>query len=761
MRENRRWPLILLFLGLITRLIPSAFYAHPWDMYIWIKSGELGLHRINIYQFNNPVDYPWGFYAYPPTWLYWLIISTVIGDVIVNLNFKVFLIKLPIIAADAVAAVLLYRLARKLEFDEKKALIIMGIWLFNPITYFVSAFWGMFDSIAVVFMLLAVQYILDEKYVKAGLMIGVGTAVKILPALIILPALVYSMKQKKMSFLDFSLKLAAPAAAVFLVFSTPFLATPIQYFKALLQHTKSVGGFTYWMALSTIINLSNFWFIPFIAFGIMAIVIAKKLRPGKSGFIWASTLMIAAFLATSPKVNIQYVNFLIPLLLISREFWSKKRVKRNFALLMLAGILWIISSWLILAGYDLSYLGRLYVAESYEVSPAYILMILSGLFGGTRFIALVMDYLNLQKLDTAYISKWNLTVYAVVILIGLACILPSPAGVIMPKTRIIVGIPESADSSFVPRSEKSVDQFLKYYNVTHVVISFSPDFINTYAGYQPSRDITIYFKFKTQPDRWSQSDLLWLVQSLHARGVKVLLGIYLKAEEMSYQFGVQGFSADWVHSHPEIMGSQKVLLFNSTLKLSGKEVKYSEYFSEKIAKVIGDFDFDGVYLMAWDDWRLKGNRLRHISPLIGDLRNLINDKLIFIEGPDYLEDYDDTLNLLEKVDYVILKTAPWIRQIYLAVKSNSSLLNYQKDLSRVLSAIPEENKKKLLFSAYTFSFTDGWFNPAIELQIEVNRFYRLGLRSGYAIYYADRYVPYRITFRSNNAEKSPLEIFVS
>ncbi|MCD6341744.1 MAG: hypothetical protein J7L83_02690, partial [Thaumarchaeota archaeon] len=237
--------------------------------------------------------------------------------------------------------------------------------------------------------------------------------------------------------------------------------------------------------------------------------------------------------------------------------------------------------------------------------------------------------------------------------------------------------------------------------------------------------------------------------------------IYLKAEEMSYQFGVQGFSADWVHSHPEIMGSQKVLLFNSTLKLSGKEVKYSEYFSEKIAKIIGDFDFDGVYLMAWDDWRLKGNRLQHISPLIDDLRNLINDKLIFIEGPDYLEDYDDTLNLLEKVDYVILKTAPWIRQIYLAVKSNSSLLNYQKDLSRVLSAIPEENKKKLLFSAYTFSFTDGWFNPAIELQIEVNRFYRLGLRSGYAIYYADRYVPYRITFRSNNAEKSPLEIFVS
>jgi len=210
MRGARRWTLIVLLIGLISRLLPSAFYAHPWDMYIWIKSGELGLHEINIYQFDNPVDYPWGFYAYPPMWLYWLIIAVKLGDLVGNINFKVFLIKLPIIVSDILVAIILYRLARKLGFDEKQSLLAMGIWLFNPITYFISAIWGMFDSIAVFFALLGIYYILEEKYVKAGIAIGLGTAVKIIPALILLPALVYLVKGKKTTVKDFVIKLVIP-----------------------------------------------------------------------------------------------------------------------------------------------------------------------------------------------------------------------------------------------------------------------------------------------------------------------------------------------------------------------------------------------------------------------------------------------------------------------------------------------------------------------------------------------------------------------
>ena len=103
--------MLILLIGLISRLLPAAFYAHPWDMYIWLKSGELGLHDLNIYKFNNPVDYPWGFYAYPPGWLYWLVAVAFIGG---SLSFRIFMIKLPIILADLASAVVLYRISRRL-----------------------------------------------------------------------------------------------------------------------------------------------------------------------------------------------------------------------------------------------------------------------------------------------------------------------------------------------------------------------------------------------------------------------------------------------------------------------------------------------------------------------------------------------------------------------------------------------------------------------------------------------------------------------
>ncbi|MBO8142902.1 MAG: hypothetical protein H0Z37_12155, partial [Firmicutes bacterium] len=390
MAGMKNWVRLMIIAALITRLIPAPFFGHPWDMYIWLKSGELGLNQVNIYLLGDPVDYPWGFYAYPPTWLYWLILTTFIGKLYPTLNFHVLMIKLPIIISDILVGILVYGIAARLGFDEKKSLLIMGIWLFNPITYFMSSIWGMFDSIAVLFMLISIKYIIDEKYTRSAIAAGIGIAVKILPALILLPTLVHLLKSGKLDLRKFILRIALPAAAVFLIISTPFLTTPIEYFNALFHHTKSVGGFTYWIAVSTLVNLSNFWFIPFIAFLIITIYIYRKIRVGldEDGYIDACAATVAVFLATSPKVNIQYTLTLIPLLLLSKSFWAEKHFKRNFILLISSAVIWLASSSTILYGYDLNYLGRLYIMESYELRPEYIINILSGMFGGTRFVAL-------------------------------------------------------------------------------------------------------------------------------------------------------------------------------------------------------------------------------------------------------------------------------------------------------------------------------------------------------------------------------------
>jgi hypothetical protein len=740
MLPARRKLLIIMLIGALARLIPAPFYAHPWDMYIWFKSGELGLQDLNIYRFGDYVEYPWGFYAYPPGWLYWLVTVALLGG---GTAFKIFMIKFPIILADIASALIIYRVMRELEFDEHKPIIASAVWLFNPITYFVSSFWGMFDSIAVLFQLLAIYMLLRRRLILAGAMAGIGAAVKVIPALIIIPAIIYLIKRRECGPREAVLKLVLPASITFLVVSTPFLTTPIEYLKAIFFHAKSVGGFTYWMALSAFVNLSGFWFIPFAAFGVILVVVARRVKPDDHGLIWALTLTITSFLAASPKVNIQHINFLIPMILISRDLWGSKNVRRNLIMLMLSAVAWLVGAWLIMDGFNPAYIGRLYVPESYEIGLPYILQVAAGIFGGTRLLALTMDHLNLQKYDTAYLSKWNVLVYVVVVALGFASVMPPPLGVTLPNHLIRIGVPESPDSAFTPGSEESVNQFLKHYNVTHVVLVMSPDFINTYHGFDPAKDATKYFRFRIEADRWSQSDLLWLVKSLKLRGVKALLGVYLKAEGPIYKYGVQGFDIDWISKHPDLLGAENLLLFNNSFN----GVSYAESFSSRLEKVVRDFGFDGVYLMAWDDWRISSkDRLQHIVPLLERLRARSRMPL-FVEGPDILS-REEVSRLLELSDYIVLKTAPLISKLYYMARNNMSLLNYEKDLSRMLEELPADYHDRILYTVYTFSFVDGWFNPAIELNLEVNRYEEAGLKAGYAIYHTDRYVPYKMTIES-------------
>ena len=746
MAGRGRWFRLMIIAALVARLIPAPFFGHPWDMYIWLKSGELGLNQVNIYLLGDPVDYPWGFYAYPPAWLYWLILTTLINKLYPNLNLHVLMIKLPIIISDILVGILVYRIAARLGFDERRSLLIAGIWLFNPITYFISTIWGMFDSIAVLFMLISIKYILDEKYIRSAIAAGVGIAVKILPALILLPTLVHLLKSGKLDLRNFILRIAFPAAAVFLVISTPFLTTPIEYFNALFHHTKSVGQFTYWIAVSTIVNLSNFWYIPFIAFLIITIYIYKKMGIGLNydRYIDACAAVVAVFLATSPKVNIQYTLTLIPLLLLSKSFWAQKNFKRNFILLISSAVLWLASSSTILYGYDLNYLGRLYIMESYELRPEYVINIVSGLFGGTRFVALSMDFANFKKLDLVILNKWNIILTVAVVALGFLCILPTPSGVKLHNAPIRVGIPESADSAFIPGSSKSVSQFLKHYNVNYVVLSFSPDFVNTYRGYEPEKDVTRYMRFKTATGRWRYRNVKWLIDELHSRGVKVLLGIYLKKEKVKYHYGVQGFAVDWIKNHPEIVGFQDVLLFNSTVNIAGKDTLYADYFSRRTKLIVKDFGFDGVYLMDWNNWKITGDKLSYILPLLDRLR-LLKCGEIFVEGIDSTNDVNSTLTLIKNADYVVLKTAPWINRIYYIRTDDVSISSYQRYLSQTLESLSEDEKKHLLYGIYVFDFVDGWLTPAFEMQREVNAFHRAGVGGGYAIYYSSRYVPYKIT----------------
>ena len=223
-----------------------------------------------------------------------------------------------------------------------------------------------------------------------------------------------------------------------------------------------------------------------------------------------------------------------------------------------------------------------------------------------------------------------------------------------------------------------------------------------------------------------------------------MLGIYLRKEKVKYHYGVQGFAVDWIKDHPEILGFQDVLLFNSTVNMAGKDTLYADYFSRKTKLIVKDFGFDGVYLMDWNNWKIRGDKLSYILPLLNRLR-LLKCGEIFVEGIDSTYDISSTLTLIKNADYVVLKTAPWINRIYYIRTDDVSISSYQRYLSQTLESLSEDEKKHLLYGIYVFDFVDGWLTPAFEVQREVNAFHRAGVEGGYAIYYSSRYVPYKIT----------------
>ncbi|MEM1676815.1 MAG: hypothetical protein QW095_03125, partial [Nitrososphaerota archaeon] len=63
-----------------------------------------------------------------------------------------------------------------------------------------------------------------------------------------------------------------------------------------------------------------------------------------------------------------------------------------------------------------------------------------------------------------------------------------------------------------------------------------------------------------------------------------------------------------------------------------------------------------------------------------------------------------------------------------------------------LDSLDKNDKKRLLFSLHVLDFVDGWITPASQLNVEAEELYSSGLRTGYAIYYTSRYVPYKISF---------------
>lgn len=202
----------ILILGIIVRVILMPISAHPFDMYIWYKISN------NILQ-NGPLTLQ----NFPPLWYHYMMIPIAysykwlsgffssgaipMASITPALNFYpsfnilyvpglLFnsVVKIPFLISDISITFLLYKIVNELTNNKGLAEKAAFLWFLNPFVIWISAGWGMWDTLPALFSLLALFFLLKKKIAFSAVCLSLGVASKLYPALFLFPIAIYLLK---------------------------------------------------------------------------------------------------------------------------------------------------------------------------------------------------------------------------------------------------------------------------------------------------------------------------------------------------------------------------------------------------------------------------------------------------------------------------------------------------------------------------------------------------------------------------------------
>ncbi|GBC70717.1 hypothetical protein HRbin02_00485 [Candidatus Calditenuaceae archaeon HR02] len=749
MRRGRRLAGIVA-LALAARLAPSAFTGHGWDLFVWLKASDFFLNeQINIYSYPQFEGFPWGFYAYPPPWLYLLAGSTYVASLLGGVReVSILFLKLPIILADVFCGLVLWLTAKKLGLGEEDAYKLATLYLLNPLTIFVSSIWGMFDAIPALFTLLALYLLLSGLESAAGASLGLATSFKIYPVIFLPSILLVQVKKHGLKCAITNLLL--PFAWILLIVSLPFLGDLPSYLEKLLYHRSNVGQFTYWTLLGIFIGGEIASAVGWALFtAALAITLYKQYADPRRSRDLTTILagIFTLFLATSPKVNVQYLVLGLPLLLLAAWIHddpeSRREVRKRLTLLHMAALVFMFGSIFII-GYDPANLGKVSNLSLLESGLAGSLILVAAGVAGWESVKLALALNKLTLLKRRLDERAGIASIIVVALI-VVTVLPSPAGVRLPPQPVRVDILESPDSIFqVGATSIPQDLYLKLGEPTHVVIPLSPDFFIDYPELSPRSEVSRYFRFRLDSGGWTFFDLFKLVNGLKASGLKVLVGVFTKSKDLLVSYGMQGYESSWFRGNQYLVDKNDRMAFGVMLPLN---ISLAQFYAQRVSTAVYSIGFDGIYVLSPREGLVSIGDVEWIEPLLVELRaHLDSSKEVFLDGVDPSLGGDAIERLMNYADYIVIRSPIWLREI----TSEEPRLGpeYMEQLRAVLDELGGNRKSQILYSVNVMDFSSGWLIPAIQVQLQVDTFSSL-INRGFVIYFASRYIPYRLTLDSS------------
>lgn len=295
----------ILFFAFLIRLFFLPFPGGS-DFVLWEMTTDLVLDGENIYEFRTGWDNAHSIFAYPPLFLFVLVPLKYLAREL-NIPFLV-LAKLPAVFSDIFIGYLIYLV---LSAYRRSALWGAAFFVFNPLVIYASALYGLFDSVALLFMFAAFFWVRKP---LSPLLIGMAIGIKTFP-LFVLPGLFVFWKTRK-------IRNSMIALSVPLLVSIPFIILNArQFFWAVfVSHAGKFPQYLSWQTLLpkneqevpfSIFLLGSFTvFTVFLAFRFLGVSSAQNV------LFYYGALVFSLFILLNKVVFEHYLIWALPFLLV-------------------------------------------------------------------------------------------------------------------------------------------------------------------------------------------------------------------------------------------------------------------------------------------------------------------------------------------------------------------------------------------------------------------------------------------------------------
>lgn len=278
-------------------------YGSDFDLESYRQQAYAVTHGLNVYDYTTR-------YPYPPVWI-WIVGAVAEIAPWFGVPFHM-AIKVPGSIADLATVLLLFHYVRARHGWVLNALLPAALYALNPISAFISAAHGQFDSLPVFFTLLAF-HLRDREYKGAvelaALALGVAIALKAYPALLVPYLALTAPAGRRLTTLGVS---AAPVLLAMAIYSVA-----AGYSPAMLTHvigylsTTAMGWriFTEGMALPATAVI-----VAWIASDLLTMVFAA-VGPWllfRRSAVPGAAATFALFLLIAPQASVQYLLWGLP-----------------------------------------------------------------------------------------------------------------------------------------------------------------------------------------------------------------------------------------------------------------------------------------------------------------------------------------------------------------------------------------------------------------------------------------------------------------